>query len=72
MKTQAEKIYADILPLSPSPSQKHPPMSMHDRAAQFSYFAALDTHEEAIRDATVQAEISVDNRVVILNDGGEI
>ncbi len=72
MKTQAEKIYADILYLSPPPSRKHPPMSMHDRAAQFSCFAALNTHEEAIRDATVQAEISVNNRTVILNDGGEI
>ena len=72
MKTQAEKIYADILYLSPPPSRKHPPMRMHDRAAQFSCFAALNTHEEAIRDATVQAEISVNNRTVILNDGGEI
>ena len=39
--------YADIIDL-PRPQSKRPKMSMQDRAAQFSPFAALTGHEEAI------------------------
>ena len=40
--------YEDIIHLSRPISRKHPPMSLYDRAAQFSPFAALTGHEAAI------------------------
>lgn len=40
--------YDDILLLPHHVSQNHPPMSMRDRAAQFSPFAALTGYEDAI------------------------
>jgi hypothetical protein len=42
--------YDDIINLPHPTSTKHPRMSMHDRAAQFSPFAALTGHEEAIEE----------------------
>ena len=42
------KRYEDIIRLSRPISKKHPPMSIHDRAAQFSPFAALTGHSAAI------------------------
>ncbi len=72
MKDQAHMIYADIINLPPPRSKRHTPMSMHDRAAQFSSFAALDTHDEAIREATMQAELNVANRESLLLDEKEI
>ena len=41
--------YDDIIGLSRPVSQSHPPMPMSDRAAQFSPFAALTGHGDAIR-----------------------
>lgn len=40
--------YDDILHLPHHRSRKHPPMSMGDRAAQFSSFRALTGYEDAI------------------------
>lgn len=40
--------YADIMHLSRPASTRHLPMSMHDRAAQFSPFAALTGYDAAI------------------------
>lgn len=40
--------YDDIIDLPHPTSSKHPPMSLYDRAAQFSPFAALTGHEAAI------------------------
>ena len=40
--------YADLLDMSRPVSKKHPPMSLYDRAAQFSAFAALTGHGDAI------------------------
>ena len=40
--------YADIMHLSRPVSTRHLPMSMHDRAAQFSPFAALTGYDAAI------------------------
>lgn len=40
--------YDDIIHLARPQSDRHPPMSMHDRAAQFSPFAALTGHGAAI------------------------
>ena len=40
--------YDDIIDLPHPTSQNHPRMSLHDRAAQFSPFAALTSHHAAI------------------------
>ncbi|MBO5615831.1 MAG: hypothetical protein II626_06510 [Prevotella sp.] len=40
--------YDDIIDLPHHRSRKHPPMSMHGRAAQFAPFAALNGYEDAI------------------------
>ncbi|MCR5177190.1 MAG: hypothetical protein K6C05_10150 [Anaerovibrio sp.] len=40
--------YDDIIHLPRPVSQKHPPLTMKQRAAQFSPFAAVSGHEEAI------------------------
>ena len=42
--------YDDIIRLPHHVSTRHPQMSIHDRAAQFSPFAALTGHEEAIEE----------------------
>ena len=42
--------YDDIIHLQRPVSGKHPPMSMADRAAQFSPFAALTGHGEAVKE----------------------
>ncbi|MBR5869324.1 MAG: hypothetical protein IKZ21_07735, partial [Clostridia bacterium] len=42
--------YEDIIHLSHHVSQTRPPMSMEERAAQFSPFSALTGYEEAIRE----------------------
>ncbi len=46
--------YDDIINLPHPTSQKHPRMSLHDRAAQFAPFAALTGHEEAIEETAEQ------------------
>ena len=43
--------YDDILYLSRPVSERHPPMPLLDRAAQFAPFAALTGHEDAVREA---------------------
>lgn len=40
--------YDDIIDLPRPVSEKHPPMSLRDRAAQFAPFAALTGYEDAI------------------------
>ena len=40
--------YDDIINMKPHVSKNHKPMSMQDRAAQFSPFAALDGHAQSI------------------------
>ena len=44
--------YDDIINLPHHVSKKHPQMSLHDRAAQFSPFAALTGHKAAINETT--------------------
>ena len=48
--TESEKKYADIINKSRLLSQKHPPMSMMNRAAQFSPFAALTGYDAAVQE----------------------
>ncbi len=43
--------YNDIINLPHHVSPNHKPMSMDERAAQFSSFAALEGHEESINNA---------------------
>lgn len=42
--------YNDIINLSRPVSKNRPKMSLYDRAAQFSPFAALTGHEDAIKE----------------------
>ena len=51
MKNNADHLYADIINLPHPVSTRHPQMSMADRAAQFSPFAALTGHDAAIAEA---------------------
>ena len=50
--------YSDIINLPHHVSEKHPQMSMWNRAAQFAPFAALSGHEEAIKETAKEYEIS--------------
>ena len=67
-----EHKYDDIRMLVHHRSRVHPPMSLWDRAAQFSPFAALSGHEDAIRETarltTERAELS-ESRKEELNEG---
>ena len=47
--------YDDIINLPHHVSQRHPRMSMYNRAAQFSPFAALTGYEKAIEKAIEEA-----------------
>jgi hypothetical protein len=47
----SEKKYEDIIALPHHVSDCRKRMSLYDRAAQFSPFAALTGHDEAIKDA---------------------
>lgn len=51
MSQDAETMYADMIHLPHPVSKRHPQMSMADRAAQFSPFAALNGHDAAIAEA---------------------
>lgn len=48
--------YDDIINLPHPTSKKHPRMSIINRAAQFSPFAALTGYDDAIQDVERQAE----------------
>lgn len=48
-KCEAERIYGDIIDL-PRPQSSRKRMTMHDRAAQFSSFAALSGYEDMVRE----------------------
>ena len=52
--------YADIIDKQHHVSKKHPPMSMEDRAAQFSSFAALTGHQAAIEEAARVTDIRME------------
>ena len=48
--------YEDIINMVHPTSKKHPKMSMYARAAQFSPFAALTGHDDAVKEAARQTE----------------
>jgi len=63
-------VYEDIIHLSRPTSSKHPPMSMLNRAAQFSPFAALTGYDAAVQETArlTDARIEIDeNTKVMLN-----
>lgn len=61
--------YDDIIHYPHHVSEKHPRMSLYDRAAQFSPFAALTGHEAAIRETArltrSRVELDEDSRSVL-------
>ena len=54
------RTYDDLLPLPHHVSTTHPPMSVSDRAAQFSPFAALTGHDAAITETARLTETRVE------------
>ncbi len=52
--------YEDIINLPNHRSKHHPPMSNHDRAAQFAPFAALTGHDSAVIEAGRRTEARVE------------
>ncbi len=63
MKRQLQD-YKDIIDMPRHISDKHPHMSIHDRAAQFAPFAALTGHSEAINETAR----TVDSKIVLGED----
>lgn len=57
--------YEDIINISYHKSDKHPHMSMKDRAAQFSPFAALTGYDEEVK------KTAQDLQNQYLNDGSK-
>ena len=61
--------YDDIINLPHHTSTKHPRMSLYDRAAQFSPFAALTGHDEAIKETArltdEKAELYEDTKAML-------
>lgn len=53
---QKKTKYDDIIHLPHPKSEKHPPMSMADRAAQFSPFAALTGYDAVIAETGRQVQ----------------
>ena len=52
--------YKDMLDIEYVKSSKRPHMSMYDRAAQFSPFAALTGHDEAIKETARLTEVEIE------------
>lgn len=53
--------YKDIIDLPHHESQRHPRMSMWNRAAQFAPFAALTGYDAAIQEAARQSDSFVES-----------
>ena len=68
MREDAAEKYADIIHLPHHVSKRHQQMSMSDRAAQFSPFAALTGHDEAIAEAARASEEEVAKKDSIIVD----
>lgn len=68
-KKYDEHKYDDIINLPHHVSSKHPPMPALDRAAQFSPFAALTGHTEAIKETArlteEQIELDEDSKEIL-------
>ncbi len=64
-KTESEMLYSDIINLPHHVSAQHPRMTMEARAAQFSSFAALTGHKDAIEGTSAGHVQSVHNRNLV-------
>lgn len=60
MKFQEDQRYDDIIHLPHPISRRHPQMPLLNRAAQFSPFAALTGHEDAILEAARQTDFFIE------------
>lgn len=60
-------MYDDIINLPHPTSTKHPRMSLYNRAAQFSPFAALTGHEEAIAETARLTERKIEQSEDVIN-----
>ena len=70
MSYREEHKYDDILNLAHHESKKYPQMSLIDRAAQFSPFAALVGHEEAIEETArlTEEKLELDENTIKMLD----
>lgn len=62
-----EKKYLEILNMPHHVSAKHPPMSIHDRAAQFAPFAALTGY-----DAVIDETARLTDSIIVLNEDARV
>lgn len=71
VKMEYDHKYDDILYLPHHVSKKHPQMSLADRAAQFSPFAALAGHKEALWETgrVTDARVELDENMKAILDG---
>lgn len=60
MTDNPKRAYDDIIDRPHHVSSRHPQMPLHDRAAQFSPFAALTGHDAAIRETARLTERQVE------------
>ena len=56
----AREVYADIIDLPYRQSEKHPHMSLYDRAAQFAPFAALTGYDDMVRETAEETNLRDD------------
>ena len=65
MKLSYNHEYDDIINLEYHKSEKHPPMSLYARSAQFAPFAALTGYEEAVTETAreVNSRIDIDEEL---------
>ena len=57
MELKYEHNYDDIINLEHHISQKHKPMSLYARSAQFAPFSALTGYEEKVNETVKQANL---------------
>lgn len=62
-----EKNYDDIINCDPPKSKNHAPLSMSQRAAQFSPFAALTGYDESIEETASEHE-----KTILSSESGKI
>ncbi len=60
MQPNSEHKYDDIIDMPHHVSETHPQMSVHDRAAQFSPFAALTGYDDAVTETARLTECRVE------------